>query len=392
MSHSPTSATTRKFCSNDFDAARELTTRSAVGFVCTDLRSRLDGVLLTFAPAPADEPMRLYEAIQVEKFWHPVGWDFAFFHKTACYFSRPLPPGTVAEEASFVEEEYAEEQAFLAAHAANGQRLIAVRGKTYYFAPAVPATVTYTVIDRGFFSAYVSPLLPPATELDEHGRYFITLGEGGRVYLSDAPSPLPARDGIPPDYTAFTAAVERHTRRLGRTMGGICGFFIAAALVICLLAALFFQSALPVVGVFAGGMAALSLLLGVVMRTLITREQDRLFTLIPSAADYPRVPPSKKPVDVPVAPLATPALRRSTLNRRRLLYAVLSLGSAVLFAVLLIALLRDGLASTLFDDPESLLLLPTAPVSAIVFALRFLSISRKLRTMREEPTGKDDNE
>ncbi len=370
------------------EIARDLTRRSAEGLACTDRRRRSGVTTLTFAPAP-DEPMRLFATLQWDRFWKPVGWDFAFSDKEACYISRPLPSGTVTATGTYAEEDFEEEQALLADHAARGLRLVAVRGDTYYFVPAEPAAIAYTVAENPSAFGYQALLTPPAAEPDEHGRYFLCMNETGRCYFADVPSPLPPREGDFLDYDGFCDGLADHYRDAERTIGIIFGLGLGLALLLAVADLLSRSRALVPSGLLLVSAILFGALLFGLIR-MLRREHRRILAGITSEADYPTTPP---PVSKKARPAALPATdactHLRTLKRQRLIQGVWATFSIGVFLFTVYCLLTDSLGENI-DLLDAIILLVALPFSTFGAVSRFRSLSRKIREMTTTSDEKDD--
>ncbi len=396
MRRNQTTPDTRRIRHSDPNAlADELTRLSAEGWVCTDIRYRRGAPEATLAPAPDGEPYRLFHGIPWNRFWQPEGWDYAFSDGVSHYYiTYPLPLGTVAEAANFAAEEaFAEEQDFLSDHARRGLHLIAVRGSIDFFLPAEPADLHYTVIEGRLTASRDHALIPPATTPDEEGHYFFTFGDSGRAYFADAPSKLPPREGHFPDHAAWRAAFNeyhRGTLRMFRTVFG--GIGLVAAIAFSLLD--FFEQkrfSWKDFGISMAVSAGLLALVFAIVTLILRRSHQKTLSRIQSEADYPRVPPNPKPRNTPAVPAADEHSRIRALQYRRLTYGlvVLLLTVVMLFSLHTILTFPNGTdGATLVESVVALLF---APFALVFFAVRFVSLSRKLRSMRTEKKT-DDSE
>ncbi len=365
--------------------AGELTRRSAEGYVCTELRTCPLGVRATLMPAPADEPMRLFEAIPWTSFWQPEGWDHAYSIRTHGFISRPLPAGTVVETATYRDQDAATEQAWLTAHAARGLQLIAIREKTYYFAPADPAEVTYTVVAGDGSPHRTRPLVPPSTIPDTKGRYYIDRSEKGRTYYASMPAPLPPREGGRMDYRDYRLAQAACRSRHEGPVAILALVTACLLLVCCVIMSLLFPSEISIYllglcmsfGMGSGGLALL----------YTVRRERALLSRLKLIGEIPKTPPLRvrhlPKRSVLTAPDGDAATRLSGLLRLRLDYATIAtvLGAFAL-AVFHVSLFDESLG--LLSRLERLVTVVIFLIGAIVFLSRIRILSRDLRTLIHE--------
>ncbi len=186
----PTIVTVRRDAASAI--VRVMNTRAIVGQTCTSIiRGRLC-TILTFEPTAPGEPLRVHHMAAWMNFYQPIGWDYALCDERNVYFTRTLPPGTIAETQCF-DTDYTQNMAgWLTRRAANGYRLVYAWGDTYYFAPSEPAAIVYTVGQRSAEGSRIdTAALCNATEPDEDGRYFIAATSGYFIF-ADTPGPAPA--------------------------------------------------------------------------------------------------------------------------------------------------------------------------------------------------------
>ncbi len=381
---------------NPVELAIELTHKSVEGFACTDIRSRRGTVEATLAPAPVGEPYRLYRAIPWNRFWQPDGWDYAFSDGTSHYYiSYPLPAGTVAERSDFTaEENFAEEQAFLADHARNGLHLVAMQEDIYFFLPAEPTETNYTVAEsRRPLLTGTDNWLPPATEPDTEGRYFLTFGIGNRAYFADSPSRLSPRVGQFPDYDTFrTAFDEYHSGSLRKFWTILAGSGMVGSILFILLT--FFEDSrsfswkgMGVSLAVLAGLLALIFLIG----TLCIRHRDRqTLARIQSEVDYPRTLPSQTPRDIPAIPDADEASRLRALKNRCIMHGLTALFLTVVFVMTLYTFFFNPDTMDNLTWVDGIIALLCAPFAIVCFAARFFSLFRKIRSMKKESHRTDD--
>lgn len=367
------------------ETAEELTRQSAAGYTCVEMTRRIGGMRMTFAQAAPDEPICLYEAIPWEKFWQPAGWDFFKSEKHHYYISRPLPPGTIVEDAAYGEEEFAEEQAWLAEHAARGFQLVAVRDNSYYFVPADPAELTYTVVDGGFPFSGARPLTPPPTEPDEHGCYFIDMENTGRAYFADAPSPLPPRTGTFMDADTCRAHFNSQYNRYEKG----CKIFIvgvAIALWVIALGLAAFRPADLAVAAFLAVMGLINFGARFLVVRFLRRDLQKILDRLSPDGELPKAPPKafgfpKKPSASPI-PASDEAARLAGFRSSRRAYgllALLCLGGACTSLCDLIG----NQSADWFDKIKMIIAFLVFAAVFLLFIIRYTSISRKMREMSQ---------
>ncbi len=167
---------------------------------CVSIAESGNKTTLTLRTLPPDEPPRLWYAVPWLHFNQPKGWDYVGHTNRFAFYSRPLPAGTTAETRRG--GSYPELAAWLGEMAAKGTHLVAAYGDTYYFVPAAPAAVRYTVGDLGLnsraFTADRRELTAQcnATEPDAAGWYFVTYSDTLAIF-ADRPGLAPAGKEIP---------------------------------------------------------------------------------------------------------------------------------------------------------------------------------------------------
>ncbi len=241
---------------------KALNDRAPDGMTCTAVTRRRFKTVLTFETAPADAPLCIWQTVPWGNFCQPAGWDYALADDTNVYYTRPLPPGTVAVCRTFGPNDTASVAAFLTEQAAAGLHLVAAWRDLFYFTPAPPASLCYTVTHAPPNDPAVlhdTMMLCNAVRPDAANRYFIACN-GSLVIHSDTPGLAPAHEGRRVPFDLCRDRIPQSWRPVfGRLLVMILGL---AGLTLTMFAVLFL---LPSLDESTRGLATLLLLAGMVI-------------------------------------------------------------------------------------------------------------------------------